>query len=622
MAILVGWDFESEAIQEFPDYPPRPAGLSIYVKDQEPHYYSFGHESENNCTEYEAKAVLKSFYDNPDVMLVAFNNPFDHLVAHVHWGMPLKPACELHDAQVLSFLLDPHAMELALKPLAKKHLGMAPDERDEVREWLIAHGRCKDNKTDWAKHIPEAPGALVGRYANGDTLRTVALFEKFYPLVEAQGMLEAYNKRMKFQRIMMQNTIDGIPVNAAKLKRDIDKFETAVTKVSERIFEILGVAPFNIGSGPQLADALDTKFKGLEWPKTPKGKRSTSKESLEKVIGSLQGELLACLQYRASVNSCLNFMIEWHRQATDPRGDGKMHCQWFTTRSDDGGARTGRISCSPNLMNIPTLKSRKFQACLELWEKHLKELGFPALPNVREYIDTCDENYVLVKRDFAQQEIRVLAHYEDGALLAAYKENPNLDMHQWAADMILELAGLPVTRKHTKTLAFACIYGTGLATLAQQMGGSLDEAAITKSAYFVAIPGIEKLNKTLKSRAARNLPIRTFGGRVYYVEPPRYVPERGRICTFDYKLLNILCQGGSADITMDALIAYDERRVHGRLLLTVHDEIVLLVPREHAVTEMQILRECMEDIPLDCPLTSDGEIGYNYHELEPFKEAA
>lgn len=622
MAILVGWDFETHAIEDFPDYPPKPVGLSIYVKGGQAHYYAFGHESDNNSTEEDAKKALLELTNNPEVRLIAFNRPFDHLVAHVHWGMSLSPQCEMHDAQISAFLLDPHAQELSLKPLAKRHLGMEPDERDEVREWLVAHGRCKDNKTDWAKHIAEAPGSLVGKYANGDTIRTVALFEHFQPQIESWKMQEAYTKRCQFQVVMMKNTLEGIPVNVDKLACDILKYNKAISKAEQLIFELLGTPPFNINSGEQLADALDAKFPGLDWPRTPKGRRSTAKDSLEKVIGSLQGTLLAALQYRASVRSCLNFMTEWYRQATHEKGDGNIHCQWFTTRSDDGGARTGRISSSPNFMNIPTLKSAKFAACLALWAEYLEALEFPALPNVREYIDTCNNDQVLLVRDFASQELRVLAHYEDGDLLAAYKANPKLDMHQWAADTIRELTGLNIVRKQTKTVAFAVMYGSGLTTLAEQMHATTNEASIIKGAYMDAIPGIKRLGDMLKSRAAKGMPLRTFGGRIYHVEPPRFDPKQGRMRTFDYKLLNVLIQGGSSDITMDALLEYDKRKVHGRLLLTVHDEIVVLAPKEHAVSEMQILRECMESIPLDCPLLSDGKIGQNYHELEAFKEAS
>ena len=85
-------------------------------------------------------------------------------------------------------------------------------------------------------------------------------------------------------------------------------------------------------------------------------------------------------------------------------------------------------------------------------------------------------------------------------------------------------------------------------------------------------------------------------------------------------MLNYLIQGSSADISKDAIIEYAARKQHGTFLLMVHDELVLKVHKDHLASEMQILKECMESVPLDCPLTSEGEIGRNYHELELYND--
>lgn len=617
----VAFDFETDEIQDWPDYPPKPVGLSIWREGSDDGwYYAFGHPTENNSTWDEAKQELGKLWSDPEVELMAWNKPFDQLVAHVHFGLPLQSAGKMHDGLVLAFLLDPHARELGLKPSAERYLSMPPEEQEAVRDWLVRNGVCRDSKTKWGTYISKAPGSLVGLYANGDTLRTLRLFDVLYEQVCNLDMLEAYNREIKLQDIMLKASLRGIPVNASRLREDIEMYDKALLRVDSRIFELLGCSPFNINSGAQLANALDAAIPGIDWPLTATGKRSTSKENLEKVLGSLKGELLALLQYRASVNTCVNtFMRVWLRQAV--ANDGRIRCTWNTTRSDEAGARTGRLSSTPNFMNIPTLKSAKFTQVVKLWEKYLKEFGFPGLPNVRCYIEA-PEGYVILKRDFSSQELRVLAHYEDGPLLAAYKANPKLDMHQWAADTINSLTGLNLTRKHTKTIAFAIMYGSGLATLALQMGSTLEEAALAKGAYLEAVPGIKMLSDGLAARTARGKPIRTWGGRLYHVEPPRWDPKRGRMQSFEYKLLNVLIQGGSADITKEAIIAYDVECVNGEFLLTVHDELVAMVRVEHVASEMAILRHCMDSIPLDCPLESEGEVGSNYHEMEDYKEAA
>lgn len=618
---LVAYDFETEEIKDYPQYPPKPVGISIYEKGGTPHYYAWGHPTGNNCTEDEAVQAISKYWHSAEYELIAWNSPFDRLICHVHWGLPLNSAAKQHDGLVLAFLLDPHARELGLKPVAEKELGLPPEERDAVKDWLVSNGVCKDSKRAWGAHISKAPGDLVGKYADGDTLRTLQLFELQYRKVVDSGMLRAYEREMALQPIMLAASIEGIPVSAEHLKRDIDMYTKALEQVDTRIFELCGVGPFNINSAAQLADAIDRVVLGIVWPLTKTGRRSTSKATMEHVLGSLQGELLALLQYRASVNTCVNtFMKEWLRQATHPEGDGKIHCLWHTTRSDDGGARTGRLSSNPSFMNIPTLKSAKFAKCIELWEEHLKDLGIPGLPNVRYYIDTCNDEELVVKRDFSSQELRVLAHYEDGPLLQAFRADPGLDLHQWACDKIKELTGIVITRKQAKTVAFSILYGSGLAKLAEGLHTDQDAARIIKDAYLDAIPGIAQLSTQLKARAKQGRPIRTWGGRQYYVEPPRFDPEVGRWRSFEYKMLNYLIQGSSADISKDAIIEYAARKQHGTFLLMVHDELVLKVHKDHLVSEMQILKECMESVPLDCPLTSEGEIGRNYHELELYND--
>jgi DNA polymerase-1 len=618
---LVAYDFETEEIKDYPQYPPKPVGISIYEKGGTPHYYAWGHPTGNNCTEDEAIQAISKYWHSAEYELVAWNSPFDRLICHVHWGLPLNSAAKQHDGLVLAFLLDPHARELGLKPVAEKELGLPPEERDAVKDWLVSNGVCKDSKRAWGAHISKAPGDLVGKYADGDTLRTLQLFELQYKKIVDSGMLRAYEREMALQPIMLTASIEGIPVSAENLKRDIDMYTEALVRVDARIFELCGVGPFNINSAAQLADAIDRVVPGIVWPLTKTGRRSTSKATMEHVLGSLQGELLALLQYRASVNTCVNtFMKEWLRQATHPEGDGKIHCLWHTTRSDDGGARTGRLSSNPSFMNIPTLKSAKFAKCIELWEEHLKDLGIPGLPNVRYYIDTCNDDYAVAKRDFSSQELRVLAHYEDGPLLQAFKADPSLDLHQWACDKIKELTGIVITRKQAKTVAFSILYGSGLAKLAEGLHTDQDAARVIKDAYLDAIPGIAQLSTQLKARAKQGRPIRTWGGRQYYVEPPRFDPEEGRWRSFEYKMLNYLIQGSSADISKDAIIEYDAKKQHGTFLLMVHDELVIKVHKDHLASEMQILKECMESVPLDCPLTSEGEVGRNYHELELYND--
>lgn len=611
----VAFDFETKAIDEFPNYPPKPVSLALSTEHGEDVYFAWGHPTNNNCTEEEAKAALRAYWDDPSTELVAHNLSFDLCVAAVHWGFSLEPAATMHDTMVMAFLLDPYAYTYALKPSAEKHLGLPPEERDAIQDWLIANGVPGATNKDWGGLICEAPGDIVGVYAMGDTRRTLRLFNEIYwPQIQASGMQDAYRREIDLIPVMLENTIEGIAVDIPRLTQDVQLYEKALADIGQFLFQQLNCEPFNVDSDAQLADAIDRVYPGLEWVLTPKGKRSTSKANLEITLSSVGGLLGATLQYRASIATCLNtFMKPWLKQAVN--GDGRIRCQWNTTRSDTAGARTGRLSSKPNFQNIPTLESAKFKQALKAFSAYLEALGYPPLPNVRCYVVADDENSVLLDRDFSGQELRVMAHFEDGQALQAYKENPFLDLHQWAADFINDNLGLNITRKQTKTCSFAILYGSGLTTLAAQMGGTTDEAARVKGAYLDALPGLQDLINGLKSRARQNLPFRTWGGRLYYCEPAKFVDGRWR--SYDYKMVNYLIQGSSADITKEALIRYHHNRKHGRIILCVHDEICVSCPIEHYKTEMEILHACMEGVELDAKLVSDGKIGRNWHELVP-----
>jgi DNA polymerase I-like protein with 3'-5' exonuclease and polymerase domains len=229
-----------------------------------------------------------------------------------------------------------------------------------------------------------------------------------------------------------------------------------------------------------------------------------------------------------------------------------------------------------------------------------------------------EEGHVWLKRDYSGQELRILAHFEDGTLSAAYIENPNLDPHQLAREIINELVGILYARKDVKITGFSIIYGTGARGLSGQLGRSYEEAQQIKSAYLTAMPGVRTLMQDVQRRGRAGDFIRTWGGRIYYVEPAKEID--GRMVDFAYKLMNYLIQGSAADQTKEAVCDWDAERKWDELFLaTVHDEINISVPKEMASGSMARLREVMNRDRLDVPVLSEGYRGENWQELEKFE---
>jgi DNA polymerase-1 len=284
--------------------------------------------------------------------------------------------------------------------------------------------------------------------------------------------------------------------------------------------------------------------------------------------------------------------------------NGRLHPNWNSTRGDRaGGTRTGRLSSNnPNFQNIPNPA-----------EKILPVEELPDLPHLRDFI-LPEEGHLWLKRDFSAQEIRVMAHFEDGALAEAFRQDPDLDPHELVREEIYKVTGVDYPRKYVKETGFGILYGMGRVTLGERLGIRSNEAWDLMTAYKWAIPGVQKLQDGTKRRGYANEPIRTWGGRVIYKEPARLV--QGEMRSFEYKLLNYLIQGSSADQTKQCVINWDKCKADAVFMATVHDEINISAPIEGAEKSMETLKFCMDNsCEFDVPMRSEGFIGPSWGEV-------
>jgi DNA polymerase-1 len=401
--------------------------------------------------------------------------------------------------------------------------------------------------------------------------------------------------------MLLENSAIGVPLAHERLARDLGQFET----IAEQTDSLLALAwRTEIGSTPpgewtpaEIAEQLQAA--GYELPKTSTGRASTSQESLGSVLP--RGRVKSLLSYRSALQKTLStYLRPWAEHGTH------LHCSWQQVRSyGDVGARTGRMSSSPNLQNITSV------ARYDALRAEMVEVGawheWMRIPNLRSYIEA-PPGHSLFAIDYSQQELRMLAHYEEGVLSQAYRDEPELDLHQFTADLIRDRTNVPITRKQAKTINFAKIYGAGRAKLAEQMGVDYDVGCLLVEAYEVALPSIKGLQWELQDRGRSGGYITTLGGRRYYAEPDR-----------EYKLLNYLIQGSSADQTKEAMRQWypQIRGTETRFLLAVHDEIVGICPTEHLDREVNRLKRVMQEaMPLDVPVLADATTGTNYGEMK------
>jgi DNA polymerase I-like protein with 3'-5' exonuclease and polymerase domains len=615
---IVVVDFETEAIDDTKNAAPKPVGVSIMFPDSgESKYWAFGHPVENNCTESQARRALTAVWGGK--YLVIFHNAkFDQSVAHEHWGLRMLNHDEYDDTMFLLFLHNPHAMSLSLKPSADALLGMPPEEQDAVKQWLLAHGFIKTLKQkDAGAFICKAPGKLVGDYANGDVLRTWKLYELIYPTLD-EGMRTAYERELRLMPILYRNEREGMLVDVDRLARDVTVYQKSLGASEDWLRKRLGNDSINFDADAEVAAALDANELVTDWVMTPKsGKKSVAKKNLT-IDKILDPQVAAALGYRNRLITVLKMSMEpWLAQA---QATGSIFTSWNQVRqAQEGhganaskGTRTGRLSCS-RFMNISKDFMDKGDGYI-----HPAFLGIPELPLVRKYIIP-DKGGVFMHRDYNQQEFRIFAHFEDGKMCAAYRTNPRMDFHIFVQGEIERVTGQSLQRRPVKILNFGMLYGMGVGKLAAGTGVDVETARKLRAAQKAAIPDLRQMERDIKERARNNQPLRTWGGRLYFCEPP--VLHQGRWLHFDYKLLNYLVQGSAADCTKEAVIRYDAVKKESRFMVTVHDEINASAPKMALRKEMTILNDVMSSIEMSVPMISDGKAGPNWGELTKYEEA-
>ena len=617
-------DLETFGIEGRPTYPPMPVGVSIKRWDRKARYYAFGHPTENNCAWDDAKLAITEAYKTKDGVLFQ-NGKFDVDVIKEWFGLEIPSWQQIHDTMFLLFLDDPHQQELGLKEASERLLDWPAEEQDALADWLITNqpvpgikiSRSKNSGHYFGRYIALAPGNLVGRYANGDTDRTNALFKLLYQKTIDRGMLKAYDRERRLMPVLLEMERQGLPVDLQRLRNDVIEYSRWSKRIDEWLVEKLDCAvDINLNSGQQLFGAMldaglvdETKA-----PLTPTGKYQTNKDAL--LLAVTDKQLLAVLKYRSQLNTCLNtFMIPWLKTAE--LSNGLIFTNWNQVRApkgaDTAGTRTGRLSSTPNFQNIPNEFKAIFKHDVTDRKKRrtlppspFKDL--PPLPKVRGYIVPF-KGEVLIDRDYSQQEVRILGHFEGGPMMEAYLADNWLDFHDTAKEELAN-AGYVYERKAVKNTNFGIIYGMGVGKLAEKNDMTVEEAKKLKAAILKLYPGIKDMYDDMKLRARINQPLCTWGGREYYCEEPKMV--QGRLRHFDYKMVNVLVQGSAADCTKEAVIrvweAFKKLGKQGvwKILLNIHDQLTCSVPKKDLKQAMEVLRQEMESVEFDVPILSEG----------------
>lgn len=645
-------DFESKPIEARPNFPPDPVGLAYHMPGCEYAYAAWGHDSENGIYVLK-KGRLKKIEGDPkkvagqalriarscDRVLGHNIAKFDGEVSDAKMGVKI-PDEKIDDSLFTRFLVDPRAPNFRLKDSAERVLSEPPEEQDAVFEWLYQHKLTsrkkagdryeygsKDNPA--GKWIYKAPGSLVAKYAIGDLTRTEHLFDHDMRIVKEQGMLDAYNLELQVAPILRQNEREGVRLDMDLLRQDRETYTKALAKVETWLRKKLcAPAGINWNSDDEVAAVLRISGQVKVFPKTPGGKDSVSKNKLTKEFFRDE-EVYLALAYRSTTDYVMTQnIIPWSESL-----NGYAYCSWDQVRgTEKGGAKTGRITVNKlaNIIKDPTGgKNPDYLVADD--EKIRKLIGLPPIPLARRYI-LPDKGCLFGHVDWSQQEIRITAHFEEGLLARAYRENPREDIHQFCTNLINAASNQSYARgviKHVNLRKFYRGGPEGLVThpmlrLDKKFGCRLDchhkeeRCPAMRAAYKIdkdweaGLPDVVDLIERLEGMYRRGEPIRTLGGRVYHCRPDAIAtkgPRKGQMTNYVYTALNDLIQPSAADHLKMALVKYHQHpKKRARLLGTVYDEMNISAEKKIAKAQVKILQEVMESIPLDVPYRTDGDV--------------
>ena len=415
------------------------------------------------------------------------------------------------------------------------------------------------------------------------------------PEMEASGLRRLYDEiELPLAPILAEMEAWGVKLDGAQLRKLSVWVEGEVERLTGEIYKLTG-SEFNINSPKQLGAVLFEKI-GLPAPrKSGKSKSfSTAVDVLEQ-LSAVHEAPRRVLEYR-QLSKLKSTYIDALPRLLNP-ASGRLH-----TSFNQAGTATGRLSSSnPNLQNIPirTELGRKIRAAF-----------------------VAEKGYLLLAADYSQIELRLLAHLSgDPLLVEAFRQGE--DIHERTAAAVF---GVPPDeqnedhRRRAKAVNYGIVYGLSPFGLAQQLGISQAEAAEFIDQYFNRYQGVRKFINSTLAEVRRDGQVRTLFGRL------RKIPDIGgknpSLRQFaERTAINTPIQGGAADLMKIAMIGIDralrEQKSGARMLLQVHDELVLEVPEKQVQQAAAVLREGMEQVyALDVPLVANVSVGPNWRDME------
>jgi DNA polymerase-1 len=556
-------------------------GLSLSVEAGRAAYVPLAHRGPDAPVQLprdEVLAKLKPWLESAEHKKVGQHVKYDEQVL-ANYGIEIRGI--EHDTLLQSYVLEshrPHDMD----SLALRHLGAKTIKYEEVAGKGAAQIGFDEVALDKA-----------AEYAAEDADITLQLHQALYPQVVAEKTLDYVYRDIEVptSRVLRKMERTGVLIDAEKLRQQSSEIAARLIQLESEAYVLAG-GEFNLGSPKQIGQIF---FEKLELPvvkKTPSGAPSTDEEVLQKLAEDYPLPKIL-LEHRGLSKLKSTYTDKLPRMVNATTG--RVH-----TNYAQAVAVTGRLASNdPNLQNIPVRTGEG---------RRIRE-AFIAPPG-----------HKLVSADYSQIELRIMAHISgDDSLLRSFSQGE--DIHRATAAEIFSVTPLEVSsdqRRVAKVINFGLIYGMSSFGLASNLGITRDAAKLYIDRYFARYPGVARyMDETRVSAKARGYVETVFGRRLWLPEinggngPRRQAAERAAI--------NAPMQGTAADLIKLSMIAVqkwiEESKIGTRMIMQVHDELILEVPDAELSEVRKRLPElmcCVADLKV--PLVAEVGAGLNWEE--------
>ncbi|SIT46710.1 fused DNA polymerase I 5'-_3' exonuclease; 3'-_5' polymerase; 3'-_5' exonuclease [Paraburkholderia ribeironis] len=577
-AALTSFDTETTSLDPM---TAQIVGLSLSVEAGRAAYVPLAHRGPDAPVQLprdEVLAKLKPWLESADHKKVGQHLKYDEQVL-ANYGIEMRGI--EHDTLLQSYVLESHRSH-DMDSLALRHLGIKTIKYEDVA-----------GKGAQQIGFDEVALEKAAEYAAEDADITLRLHQAMYPQVATDKALDYVYRAIEVptSRVLRKMERTGVLIDAEKLRQQSSEIATRLIQLESEAYVLAG-GEFNLGSPKQIGQIF---FEKLELPvvkKTPSGAPSTDEEVLQKLAEDYPLPKIL-LEHRGLSKLKSTYTDKLPRMVNAQTG--RVH-----TNYAQAVAVTGRLASNdPNLQNIPVRSGEGRR----IREAFIAPAG-----------------HKLVSADYSQIELRIMAHISgDESLLRAFSQGE--DIHRATAAEIFSVTPLEVSsdqRRVAKVINFGLIYGMSAFGLASNLGITRDAAKLYIDRYFARYPGVARyMDETRSSAKAKGYVETVFGRRLWLPEinggngPRRQAAERAAI--------NAPMQGTAADLIKLSMIAVqqwiEESNIGTRMIMQVHDELILEVPDEELSAVRKRLPELMCGVTsLKVPLVAEVGAGLNWEE--------